>query len=145
MTLQKWDPFGDLRHIDNVIGRFQRNYGPRVRVRQAQSWAIPLDVVQDDDDVVISASIPGFKAEDIHVAIEDGVLTIAADTASESTESTNGYLLRERQAGKFQRAIRLPETVDADQAESKYNEGVLTITLPKIEAKKAKKLEVKVG
>ncbi|MDP6452083.1 MAG: Hsp20/alpha crystallin family protein, partial [SAR202 cluster bacterium] len=73
------------------------------------------------------------------------VLTIAAETASESEDSSNGYLLRERRVGKFHRAIRLPDTVDAEKAESGYNEGVLTITLGKVETKKAKKLEVKVG
>ena len=147
MTLQKWDPFRDFRYMDNAMSRFRRHYGPRVRAQQVASWVIPLDVVQDDDKVVISASLPGFKAEGIHVAVEDGVLTIAAETTStsETEETTNGYMLRERRAGKFYRAIRLPETVDADKAESGYNEGVLTITLPRIETKKAKKLEVKVG
>ncbi|MCH8310110.1 MAG: Hsp20/alpha crystallin family protein [Chloroflexi bacterium] len=145
MTMQKWDPFRNFRHFDNVMSRFQRNYGPRIRVQRAESWAIPLDVVQDDDNVTISASLPGFKAEGIHVTIEDGVLAISAETTSETEDSTNGYMLRERRAGKFYRAIRLPETVDADKAESGYNEGVLTITLPRIETKKAKKLEVKVG
>ncbi|MCH7801590.1 MAG: Hsp20/alpha crystallin family protein [Chloroflexi bacterium] len=145
MTLQKWAPFRDFRHIDNVMNSFWRNYSPRVQVRHAESWIIPLDIVQDDDNVVISASLPGFKAEDIHVTIQDGALSIAAETTSEAEKSTNGYLLRERRAGMFHRAMRLPETVDADKAESGYNEGVLTITLPRIETKKAKKLEVKVG
>ena len=145
MTLQKWDPSRDFRHIDNVRNRFWRTYGPRVHVPQTDSWAIPLDVVQDDNNVVITASMPGFNADDIHVTIEDGVLTIAAETASETEDSSNGYLLRERRVGKFHRAIRLPDTVDAEKAESAYNEGVLTITLGKVETKKAKKLEVKVG
>ena len=78
MTMQKWDPIRNFRHFDNVMSRFQRNYGPRIRVQRAESWAIPLDVVQDDDNVTISASLPGFKAEGIHVTIEDGVLTISA-------------------------------------------------------------------
>jgi len=114
-------------------------------VQYADSWAIPLDVVQDDDSVVITASLPGFKAEEINVSIEDGALTISAETTSEDETASSGYLLRERRAGKFHRAIRLPKTVEPDGAESAYNEGVLTTTLPKVENKKPRKLEVKVG
>jgi HSP20 family protein len=145
MTLQTRAPFRDFRHIDSVMNRFWRNPSPRVPVQYADSWAIPLDVVQDDDSVVITASLPGFKAEDINVSIEDGALRISAETTSEDDTSTNGYLLRERRAGKFHRAIRLPKTVEPDGAESAYTEGVLTITLPKVENKKSRKLEVKVG
>ena len=145
MTLQKWDPFADFRHVDNVMNRFWRNHDSRVPLRRTESWAIPLDVVQDEDEMVVTASLPGFKADDIHVTIEDGVLTIAAETASETDDSTNGYLLRERRVGKFHRAIRLPDTVDTDKADSTYSEGILTITLDKVETKKAKRLEVKVG
>ena len=140
MTLQRRDPFRDFRYIDNVRNRFWRSYDPRSHASRARSWAIPLDVVQNDDNVVITASLPGLRTEEIHVTIEDGALSIAAEKATETEESSNGYLLRERRAGKFHRAIRLPDTVDADSAESTYNDGVLTISLAKVEDEKAKKL-----
>ena len=95
--------------------------------------------------MVITASLPGLRTDEIRVTIEDGALSIAAEKATETEESSNGYLLRERRAGKFHSAVRLSETVDADSAESTYNDGILTIFLTKVEDKKAKKLEIKVG
>lgn len=77
--------------------------------------------------MVITASLPGLRTDEIRVTIEDGALSIAAEKATETEESSNGYLLRERRAGKFHRAIRLPDTVDADSVESTYDDGVLTI------------------
>ena len=95
--------------------------------------------------MVITASLPVLRTDEIRVTIEDGALSIAAEKVTETEESSNGYLLRERRAGKFHRAIRLSDTVGADSAESTYNDGILTISLTKVEDKKAKKLEIKVG
>ena len=95
--------------------------------------------------MVITASLPGLRTDEIRVTIEDGALSIAAEMSTETEESSIGYLLQERRAGKFHRAIRLSDTVDADSAESTYNDGILTISLTKVEDKKAKKLEIKVG
>ena len=95
--------------------------------------------------MVITASLPGLRTDEIRVTIEDGALSIAAEKATETEGSSNGDLLRERRAGKLHRAIRLSDTVDADSAESMYNDGILTISLTKVEDKKAKKLEIKVG
>ena len=84
----------------------------------------------------------GVEPEKIEVALEDGILTIAGETSAESQEQKGDFLLRERRWGKFHRALKLPAYVDADRAEPKYVNGVLTITLPKREASKARRLEV---
>ena len=90
--------------------------------------------------MVITASLPVLRTDEIRVTIEDGALSIAAEKATETEESSNGYMLRERRAGKFHRDIRPPDTVDSDSAESTYADGVLTISLAKVKDKKAKKL-----
>ena len=87
--------------------------------------------------------MPGFKAGDINVSVDDGVLLISGETEASSEQDSDGYLLRERRSGKFRRALKLPETVDADKAESTYADGVITITLPKTEVRKARRLTVK--
>ena len=89
--------------------------------------------------------MPGVAPSDIHVSIEDDVLTIKGETASHFENSEGSYLMRERRNGSFHRSLRLPDTVDHDKAEPHYEHGVLTITLPKAEAKKAKHFEVKVA
>lgn len=165
MMLQRWDPFRefrpfrDIRRVEDTIDRFRRGVSPRYHraAHVVDTWAIPLDVVRDGDNVVAQASLPGVKPEDISVTIDDNVLTISGRTdveteqsdegdatPDESTQEARTYLLRERRTGAFQRSIRLPDSVDAEQAETVYEAGVLTITLPKLEAKKAKQLTVAV-
>ena len=108
-------------------------------------WSIPVDVTQEGDDIVVRASVPGLKPEDISVTLEDGLLTIEGETKSESEVSESDYLLRERRVGRFRRSLRLPDTADADKAQPSYENGVLTIAVPKQEARKAKRLEIKTG
>ena len=141
MVLQRWDPFRDLRRVDGLFARQFRDF--RHGSGQAGAWPVPLDITHEDDSVVVEASIPGVKPDEVEVTIEDGRMTIEGKTAVESDESQSGYVVRERRTGRFYRAIRLPETVDADGAESRYENGVLTVTLPKQASQKARKIEVK--
>lgn len=141
MVLQLLDPYGELRRIDKAMDRVWRgfvDYG-----RNTEAWSIPLDVEQDGDTLVVTASLPGAKPEDIKVTIEDGVLAIRAQTAVKTERKEGGYLRKERRAGLFHRALRLPDTVDQESVDSRYENGVLRIALPRVEAKKAKQIEVK--
>ena len=140
MMIRRWDPFREARRMDSLANRFWRAYGvgPAVAARP-----LPLDVFQQEDEVVVRASLPGVKSEDVEVTFEDGVLRITASDARDEEGQEGRYLVRERRIGKAQRALRLPDTVDADRAETTYADGVLTITFPKVEAKKAKRLEIK--
>ena len=131
MVLQRWDPIRGIRRFD---------IGPAVTYR-----SLPLDVVEEDDDILVHASVPGVRPEDIQVSVADGVLTIEGETRTEHEDNDGSYLVRERRSGKYRRALRLPDTLDADKAESHYESGVLTVKFPKVEAKKARKLEVKVA
>ena len=140
MMLERWDPFRDFRRFDRIFNRVSR--GPAARDGTVHA-ASPLDVVQEDDSIVVRASLPGIDPKDIDVTIEEGVLTIKGETRSETEENTEDYLLRERRAGRFHRRLRLPDYVDTDNAEPVYENGVVTITFPKLEAKKAKRLQIK--
>ena len=143
MVLQRWEQFRELGRAEDVLARHFRDYGSGNGVVRA--WPVPLDVAQEGDSVVVKASIPGIKPDEVEVTIEDGLITIKGETSAENEQREGGYLLRERRSGSFYRALRLPETVDADKAESSYENGVLTVTLPKLESKKAKKVELKVA
>ena len=142
MVLQRRDPFRELRRLDEVADRFWRGFGIG---RYTDSWRVPLDVVQEADNILVHVSVPGVKPEDIQVTIEEGLLTIKGETKTAHEERDGNYLIRERRSGRYHRTLRLPDTVDTDNAESRYEDGVLTVTLPKIEGKKAKRLEIKVG
>ena len=141
MVLERWDPFRELRRMDDRMNRLWR-----IADKDAmESWAVPLDVVQDADDVIVHASVPGLKPEDIRVTTEEGVLTISAETKAEHEDRRGAYLMRERRVGKFHRTLRLPDSVDTEKATSRYEDGVLTTTFPKVEAKKARRIDVLVG
>lgn len=146
--VQRWYPFAELRRMEDTINRLSRGFGGHgayLEGSEAEGWTVPLDVVEEGDKLVVHASMPGIRPEDIQVSIEDNVLTIKGETRSEGEQQEANYLMRERRAGSFYRAVRLPESVDTEKAESTYDHGVLSIALPKVEHKKAKRLEIKVS
>ena len=144
MVLQRWYPFNELRQAHNRLWRsvdIARVNGENGTSR----WAVPLDVIQDGDNIVVRASMPGIKPDDISVTIENDVLTVKGKTESEGEVKDGSYLMRERRSGMFHRALRLPDTIDVDNADTSYENGVVSITFPKVESKKVKRLELKVG
>ena len=153
MMLQRrnhFSPFGEFRQMQANVDRMRRRFGSfhhpgHNGFTGFEPWPAPLDVVADGDDFVVRASMPGVAPENIQVSIEDGVLTVRGETASHFETTEGNYLMRERRSGSFHRSLRLPDTVDQDKAEPRYEHGVLTISLPKAEAKKAKQFEVRVA
>ena len=140
MAIERWTPFRDLGRF----GHLHRHFGVPYHYPYAGGWAIPLDVERDGDDFVVRGTLPGIAPSDIGITIEDGVLTIVANTASEDEHKEGGYLLRERRTGSFRRSVRLPESVDVDNAASSYEHGVVTVRLPVAESRKAKRLTLHV-
>jgi len=115
--------------------------------RQAQlfsGWTPALDLYQTADNVVAVVEIPGMKKEDIDISLHDGMLTIAGERTSSSGEGENAERT-ERFTGKFRRSISLPTRVDAGKVSASYKDGILTVTLPKAEEAKPKKVEVNVA
>lgn len=141
MVLQRWDPFRELRTMEDTIGRMWRGFGGNGDVT-AENWNVPLDVVREGDNLMVHASLPGVDPEHIDVSVEDNVLTIKASTQSEYEHKEGEYLMKERRVGSFHRALRLPDTVDTEKIHPTYTNGVLTVTIPKAESKKAKHLKV---
>lgn len=146
MTLQRWEPFSNLRNMEDTMNRLWRGFGVGPVYREgAEDWNILIDVIQHKDDIIVKASVPGVKPEDIDVAIEDNVLTLKAERKSENEIKDAEYLIQERATGSFFRALRLPDTVDTNKVQSNYEHGVLTITMPKAEEKKRKQIQIKVN
>ena len=91
----------------------------------------PLDVVKEGDNTLVQASLPGVNPSGLRVTIENNVLTIRGPTSGESERQEGNYLTRERHTGSFHRFLRLPDTLDVDKADTRYDHGVLTISFPK--------------
>jgi len=147
MVLQRWDPLFGFRRALNVHPLATRLAGTSTAPSETEKreWAIPLDVVEQEGELLVRASVPGVKVEDIDVSIENQVLTIKAETKTDESHKEGGYLVRERRSGSFHRSLRLPESVDADLAKTTYADGVLTVNLPRAESKKAKHLKIEAG
>ena len=90
-----------------------------------------LDVYEDGEDLKVKASVPGVKPEDLDVSIKDNVLTIKADRKSEGEVKDENFLHRERSFGAYKRVVRLPESLNLNEASADYSNGVLTVTLPR--------------
>ena len=141
--MQRWDPFRDLRQMDETMNRLWRGYGGVPA--SAEDWNISMDVIQRPDEIVVKASMPGVKPEAVDLSIEDNILTLRADRKPDFEDDKSVYLVQERPTGSFYRALRLPETVDANKVQSTYENGVLTILLPKAEEKKKRQIKIQIG
>jgi HSP20 family protein len=118
----------------------------------APRWATPLreglfdmlalDLIEQDDALIVKASVPGYKPEEIDISVVNDVLTIKGETKTEKKEEKPNFLMRERRFGMIHRTLRLPAAVEADKARAEFEHGVLTLTLPKAEAVKAKHIKV---
>jgi HSP20 family protein len=140
MVMQRWDPVRELRQMDDTMNRLWRGIGGVSN--GTEEWNISLDVVQRPDEIVVKGSIPGVKPDTIDLAIEDNILTLRAERKPDFEDEKSIYLIQERPTGSFYRALRLPDTVDANKVRSTYENGVLTIVLPKAEEKKKKQIKI---
>ncbi len=112
--------------------------------RQTQlfgGWSPALDLYQNNDNVIAVVELPGMRKDDIDISLHDGMLTIAGERERTSDEGENAERT-ERFSGKFRRSVSLPTRVDAGKVNASYKDGILTITLPKAEEAKPKKVEV---
>jgi HSP20 family protein len=145
MAISRWDPFRDLMSIQNELNQlFGRTYGGEAgeRVRGA-AWAPPLDVHETADRFVITVELPGLGPDDVEISVEDNVLTLSGERRFYDERSENDFHRIERRFGSFARTLTLPSTADAEGIEASFDAGVLTISVPKREEAKPRKIEVK--
>jgi HSP20 family protein len=145
-NLVRWDPVRDMVSLREAMDRlFEESFvRPRNWPATAEGVAtLALDVLETQDEITVKASIPGMKPEDIDISVTGDTLTIKGETQEEKEEKDGNYHLRERRYGAFQRSVVLPTLVNADKAEAEFKNGVLTLTLPKVEEVKPKSIKVK--
>ncbi len=109
---------------------------------RALTGAPALDLYQDADNFTVKAELPGLKKEDIRITLHDGVLTLSGERRAEKAHDAKGGSRNERFFGQFERSINLPMQVDGTRVTASYEDGVLTVTLPKAEAAKPRQIEI---
>jgi len=107
-------------------------------------WSPALDLYQNSDNVVAVIELPGMRKEDIEISLHDGTLAISGERKSEPSNGEKAERT-ERYVGKFRRSITLPTRVNANKVSATYRDGILTVTLPKVEEAKPKQIQVTVG
>jgi HSP20 family protein len=102
-----------------------------------------IDLYQDNDSVVVKAALPGLKAEDVQISVTADVLTLRGEFKQENEQKDATYHIREQRSGSFERSIMLPSEVQTDKSKADFENGILTITLPKAESVKPKTITIK--
>lgn len=137
------DPFRELhRSMHSLFDEpFVRSWrvGPRTAEYRP---AFPVEVSETDDGVDVKALLPGVRPEEIDVSVRDGVLTIKAEHRAQSEDKKRDFYRREIRYGAMQRSLRLPRGYDTDKADAHYEDGVLTLRLPKSEELRPKQIKV---
>jgi HSP20 family protein len=141
MSITTWNPW---RELETMRERVDRLFSELARWRGGEELGIPIDLQETDDALIVRASLPGFRPEDISVEIRQGALTIRAETKEEREETKGTWHIRERRVGSAYRAITLLVPVREDEAQATYQHGVLEIRIPKAEAAERRRIPVQV-
>ncbi len=138
--LSVWDPFADLNRIQREL---EKNFfGARNR---PADFAPPVDVHEDENNLVLRAELPGVKREDIEIQVDGNVVTLKGERKLEKEQEGRRYHRIERSYGTFVRQFQVPTGVDTSSIDASLTDGVLTVRLPKKAEQKARKIEVKTG
>src|SRR5689334_12810407 len=139
LTLSRWSPAREMRNlyeaVDRLNGWSDQDSGPRAA-------RLPVDAYSTDNEIVVSAALPGVNPDDVSITVEGDTLTIKGEIPAQ-VENVNA-LLSERYHGPFSRKLQLNVPVDVDRIEASFDAGVLTLVLPKVEESKPKQIKVQV-
>jgi HSP20 family protein len=138
-----WDPFNHLTSLREEINRlFDLPVSDGGRESEFFGWAPPMDLYEDKNNLVVRAELPGMKKEDIDISLHQGSLVISGERKTEVEEGQGDASRAERFFGRFQRALELPKAVNSEGVTATYQDGILTVTLPKTEESKPKQIAV---
>jgi HSP20 family protein len=146
--LTRWEPFRELSTMQNRMNRLLReSYSPEgpEDALTSTSFAPPVDVYEDEHNIVLKLEVPGIDEKDIDVRIDNNTLTVHGERKFEKEEKEENFRRVERQYGSFTRSFTLPSSVDPEQVSADYDKGVLRINLAKKAEAKPKQIKVNVG
>ena len=144
-NLTRWEPAREMMTLREAMDRlFDDAFTHPLSIRDGWSMASPaIDMYQTENDVVVKASLPGIKAEDVQINVSGDILTLKGEVKQENEQKERSWHIREQRFGSFERSIVLPTDVKSDKAEAVFENGILTITLPKADEVKPKTISIK--
>lgn len=149
MAIVRWDPFDAFLGAQEDLNRLFRRSWLRPAdgdkpVAEGGVWAPAVDIYETGETFTVEAELAGIDPKDIDVAVDEGVLTLRGERKLEREVKEENYYRVERAYGMFQRAVRLPSDIDAEKVKAEYDNGVLRVTIPKVQPKKPKSIPVTV-
>ncbi|MGA3209954.1 MAG: Hsp20/alpha crystallin family protein [Terriglobales bacterium] len=152
MQITRWEPFRELTTLQERMNRlFQDTWqNPSQMTRESESllsgsFVPPVDVYENEHDVIVKMEVPGVDQKDIDIQLENNVLTVKGERKLEKEEKEENFQRVERRYGAFTRSFTLPNTVDTETVRADYEHGVLKITLAKRAEAKPKQIKVNIG
>ena len=145
-VLTRWDPFRELYSLQNRMSRlFDEQYGGREESLTAGAFVPPVDIYEDEHSIQLKLEVPGIDEKDLDVKVENNTLTITGERKFEKEEKEENFRRVERRYGSFTRSFTLPNTVNTEDINASYENGVLKIQLAKRAEAKPKQIKVNVG
>src|SRR5215203_396466 len=147
MNMITYDPFRELRTLQDEVNRvFSSSFGRSGESGMMRgAWNPSVDIFENKDQIVLEAELPGLKPEDVNISIENNVLTIHGERKFEKKDENDNFHRVERSYGSFTRSFTLPSTVQSENANAEFENGVLRLTLAKREEAKPRRIEIKAG
>jgi HSP20 family protein len=144
MALVRWDPIRELDSLQGDMNRlFDRFFEGRAPNGVSRRWIPAMDLVETEDHLVLRGDLPGMTEDDVDIEIKDNVLTVSGERKAEHDERGEGYHRVERSFGRFSRSLSLPQGIEPDRVEAKFENGVLEVQIPK--PAEAKPTRVQIG
>jgi HSP20 family protein len=146
-NLTRWEPARETMTLREAMDHlfddaFTRPFS--VMRNGGSTWSTPaIDMYQTNNEVVVKAALPGIKADEVQINVTGDVLTLRGETKQEEEKKDKAWHIREQRWGAFERSVQLPSGVISEKAKADFDNGILTITLPKSEAVKPKTITVK--
>ena len=131
-----------IRRTPSMIDRFFEDWNRSLSDFAQDGQALAMDVHENDEAYIITADIPGVDSDNIDIRLHENVLTIQAETRRENHTENGNTLVRERYAGRVSRSVRLPQPVNSEAVEASYDNGVLSLVVPKAEEIKPRRITI---
>jgi len=142
-NLIRWEPVREMMSLREAMDQLFNDAFTRPASMSGGSVIPAIDLYQNNDDVVVKAALPGLKADDVQISVTADVLTLRGEFKQKDEQENTAYHIREQRYGSFERSIMLPSDVQTDKAKADFENGILTITLPKAESVKPKTISIK--
>src|SRR4030081_3749934 len=145
VALARWNPWGELFSLQDQMDQLFNQSFNQTLTQQGQTTSLPLDIRQTDEAYTIEASVPGFSPEEVEVTLDENVLTIRGERRQEKEESKGGYVRRERRVSSVFRQVGRPAEVKGDEISASFENGVLTVRVPRAQKAQPRRIEVSGG